>query len=84
MTSVKAVSDLFRIYGIKIFGGETNEKNDDSNNTTNQTNTTYQTNTTRRRLYRNDDEDNSLNDPTRFQFESVIEIMLDMLDDEVI
>lgn len=76
MTSIKIVSDIFRVYGTKIFGGGDSNGNEDSSNTTNQMNST------KRRLYRNDDED-SLNDPSRFNFESVIEIMLDMLDDEV-
>lgn len=76
-TSVKAVTDIFRIYGTKIFGG-TEDGNEESTN-----NTTNQVNTTKRRLYRSDDEENSLNDLNRFHFESVIEIMLDMLDDEV-
>lgn len=78
MTSVKAVSDLFRVHSIKIFGSETNDRTDESGNSVNNLNTT------KRRLYRNDEEDNSLNDLTRFHFETVIEIMLDMLDDEVI
>lgn len=78
MTSVKAISDMFRIYGISIFGGGITEGVNGCSNITNNS-----MNLTRRRLYRNDYEDNSLIDPNRFQFESIFEIMLDMLDDEV-
>lgn len=77
LTSIKAISDLFRIYGLAIFGQNSN-RTEESNITINHLNTT------KRRLYRNDGDDNSLNDLTSFNFELVIEIMLDILDDEVI
>lgn len=72
LISVKAISDIFRIYGVKVFGSI-----EDSSQTT------ISLNTTKRRLYRNDNEENVI-DPNRFHFESAIEIMLDMLDDEVV
>lgn len=75
MTSVKTICDLFRVHSIQIFGEEANDRTDE---------TTNNMNTTKRRLYRNDEDDNSLNYLSRFHFETIIEIMLDMLDDEVI
>lgn len=66
------MSDLFRVHSVKILG-HNREVNHISS-----------VNQTKRRLYWNDDDnDGSVMDPNRFHFESAIEIILDMLDDEV-
>ncbi|CAG9817626.1 unnamed protein product [Phaedon cochleariae] len=74
LISVKAIADLFHQYGENIFGGVADTTN----------NTTSSTNPNRRRLYNDNSDDSFCGDsPGRFHLESIIEVMLDMLDDEV-
>ncbi|CAH1100124.1 unnamed protein product [Psylliodes chrysocephalus] len=75
MISVRAVSDLYRLYGPNIFGimEEALMSNQSLNNTS----------STKRRLYRSEDSDESVMPANTFHLETIIEIILDILDDEI-
>nr|CAI5868463.1 unnamed protein product [Callosobruchus analis] len=69
--SIKAVADLYHLYGAQIFGGFNDISNAAQNSSTNHT----------RRLY-DDGLEESIVDPNKFQFENVIDILMDLVDEE--
>nr|CAH7752692.1 unnamed protein product [Callosobruchus chinensis] len=69
--SIKAVADLYHLYGAQIFGGFNEISNAAQNSNTSHT----------RRLY-DDGFEESIVDPNKFQFENVIDILMDLVDEE--
>lgn len=67
LVAVRTVSDMFRLYGSEIFGQS--ESSSDGHQT-------------RRRLY-TEEADESLTNPNNFNLESLVDILLDMMDDDV-
>ncbi|CAH1964911.1 unnamed protein product [Acanthoscelides obtectus] len=66
--SIKAVADLYYLHGAQIFGGFNENAN-----------ATQSSNT--RRLYDNELEE-SIADPSKFHFENITDILLDLMDEE--
>ncbi|VEN41605.1 unnamed protein product [Callosobruchus maculatus] len=72
MVSIKSLSDLYHLYGAQIFGGFNGTSNASQN---------WNTNLSRRWLYDDVVEESNV-DPNNFQFENVIDILMDLVDEE--